>query len=87
MRVSKACRSPREEEESEIRKRERERSEIARGEMERKVREEGAGWDRVIALTLCVCVYRGENICVCVGRRARVEREVGWDGKEEWGAY
>lgn len=31
-----------------------ESSEIARGEMERKVREEGVGWDRVIARTLCV---------------------------------
>lgn len=61
MRVSEACRSPREGGESEM----RESPEIARGETGRKVREEGVGRDRSIACT-CVCM------CVCMRDRVYV---------------
>lgn len=68
----------------------RESPEIARGETGRKVREEGAKRDKDIAyircVRVCVCM-EGEDVCICVGRRARVEWKVGRDEKEEWGAY
>jgi len=67
----------------------RESPEIARGEAksERRKVSGGTGASRMhlcvcararvcVCVCVCVCVYGGKEVCVCVGRRARVEWEV-----------